>query len=55
MKVTEKQLIILIRVLEGSLRIAGVDNKIFASSHQFREDLYNELLNAQEAQVKVQK
>jgi len=45
MKITEKQLIFLIRVLEGSLGIMGGDR--FGMDEPDREKLYNQIINQQ--------
>jgi len=45
MKITEKQLILLVRVLEGTLGIMGGDR--FNLSEPDRERLYNQIINQQ--------
>jgi hypothetical protein len=52
MKVTEKQLIIMIRVLEGSLRIADrSDMNIFGYNYKIREELFNQIMNQQSDEI----
>ena len=54
MKVNEKQLIMLIRVLEGSFRIADrADMNIFGYNTQIRRELYNTLMNQQSEELNI--
>jgi len=45
MKITEKQLILLVRVLEGTIGIMGGDR--FGMDEPDRERLYNQIINQQ--------
>jgi hypothetical protein len=48
MKITEKQLLIMLRVLEGTLTICdGKDTNLFGYAMQDRIDLYNAIVNQQ--------
>jgi hypothetical protein len=48
MKITEQQLLILIRVLEGSLSIHDrSDMNIFGYNTEFRKQLYEQIMNNQ--------
>lgn len=53
MKVTETQLLILIRVLEGSLSICDrTDNNLFGYSINTRRDCFNQIMNQQSNELK---
>lgn len=52
MKITEKQLLILVRILEGTLRLYDdkTDN-LFAYDAKTRETLYNQIINQQSDEI----
>ena len=48
MKITEKQLQIMLRVLEGSLcMLDGTDMNLFGYDRKTRNDIYNQIINQQ--------
>lgn len=52
MKITEKQLQIMLRVLEGSLKIADrTDMNIFGYDSATRKNLFNEIINQQSDEI----
>jgi len=54
MKITEKQLLVLIKVLEGSLQIYDrKDLCLFGYTRKVRKDLYDELINQQNGVVET--
>jgi hypothetical protein len=53
MKVTEKQLLIMIRVLEGSLKISDrADMNIFGYNYKTRAEVFNQIMNQQSEELK---
>lgn len=46
MKISEKQLLLLLKVLEGTLRVGGLD-LYFGLNKEQRVELYTEILNQQ--------
>jgi hypothetical protein len=52
MKITEKQFLVLLDTLRGTLTIADrIDNPLFGYSREVRVSLYNELINQQNQEV----
>ncbi len=51
MKIAEKQLLFLLEILKGSLRIADNAN-IFGFNGEQRENMYNEIFNQQSDELK---
>jgi hypothetical protein len=52
MKITDKQLLIMFRVLEGSLKIADrTDMNIFGYDAATRRNLFNEIINQQSDEI----
>jgi hypothetical protein len=53
MKVTEKQLLIMFRVLEGSLKIADrSDMNLFGYSSETRKEIFYQIVNQQSEEMK---
>ena len=52
MKITEKQLILLITVLKESLSLSDNRGLVFSISSEFREKMYLQILNQQSEELK---
>jgi hypothetical protein len=51
MKISEKQLLLLMKVLEGTLQISGLDGR-FGLTREDRINLYTEIVNQQDEELR---